>query len=101
MKVLHYTVILEREEDGGFHAFVPALKGCHTQGDTLDEALENAREAIEAYLDSLKAEGEPIPIEDILVRTVHITLSPPQTDCLCSPISHQPFSYHGPSTLPI
>jgi predicted RNase H-like HicB family nuclease len=41
-------VILEREEDGGFQAFVPALKGCHTQGDTVDEALANAQEAIAA-----------------------------------------------------
>jgi predicted RNase H-like HicB family nuclease len=61
MKGRHYTVILEREADGGYHAFCPALKGCHSQGDTLDEAVANIREAIEAYLESLKAEGEPPP----------------------------------------
>jgi len=72
MQSLHYTVILEHEEDGGYHAFVPALPGCHTQGDTIDEALENAREAIQAYLDSLKAEGEPAPVEDILIKPVEI-----------------------------
>ena len=44
-----YTVILEPEDAGGFHAFVPALKGCHTQGDTEEEALANAQEAITAY----------------------------------------------------
>ena len=55
---LHYTVILEREEDGGYHAFAPALKGCHSQGDTLDEVVENIREAIAVYLESLKAHGE-------------------------------------------
>jgi predicted RNase H-like HicB family nuclease len=64
MDSLHYTVILEREEDGGYHASCPTLKGCHSQGDTLDEAIDNIREAIAAYLDSLKAEGEAIPIED-------------------------------------
>ena len=67
-----YTVILEREEDGGFHAFVPALKGCHTQGDSEDEALANAQEAIAVYLESLRAHGQPIPIEDLLVRPVEV-----------------------------
>lgn len=56
-----YTVILEREENGGFHAFVPALKGCHTQGNNEEEALANAQEAISVYIESLKAHGEPVP----------------------------------------
>ena len=47
MASMHYTVILEREEGDGYHAFAPALKGCHSQGDTLEEALENIKEAIE------------------------------------------------------
>ena len=67
-----YTVILEREEDGGFHAFVPALKGCHTQGETEAETLAHAEEAISLYLESLKAHGEPIPAEDILIRPVEV-----------------------------
>jgi predicted RNase H-like HicB family nuclease len=72
MEARHYTVLLEREEDGGYHAFCPALKGCHSQGDTLDEALANIREAMEAYVESLKAEGEPVPIEDILIKPVEV-----------------------------
>lgn len=67
-----YTVILEREEDGGFHAFVPALRGCHTQGDNEAEALANAEEAIALYLESLKAHGEPIPAEDLLIRPIEV-----------------------------
>ena len=62
-----YTVILEREDDGGFHAFVPALRGCHTQGASEADALANAQEAIAVYLESLKAHGEPIPAEDLLI----------------------------------
>ncbi|NSW78409.1 MAG: type II toxin-antitoxin system HicB family antitoxin [Chthonomonadetes bacterium] len=61
MEKHYFTVILEREEDGGYHAFYPALKGCHTQGDTLEEALANIREAMEAYLESLRAHGETVP----------------------------------------
>ena len=68
----NYTVILEREEDGGYHAFVPALRGCLTQGDTIEQVLERVQEAIEVYLDDLKAEGEPIPTEDILIKSVKV-----------------------------
>ena len=69
-----YTVILEREPDGGFHAFCPALKGCHSQGDTLDEAIDNIREAIEAYLESVEAHGEPIPREDLLIKPLEVAI---------------------------
>ncbi|TAK34535.1 MAG: type II toxin-antitoxin system HicB family antitoxin [Chloroflexota bacterium] len=57
-----YTVILTPDtEVGGYTVRVPALPGCNTQGDTLEEALANAREAIELYLEDLRASGEPIP----------------------------------------
>ena len=69
-----YTVIFEREADGGYHAYCPALKGCHSQGDSIDEAMDNAREAIEAYLESLRAHGEPIPQEDLVIQPVEIGL---------------------------
>jgi len=49
------TVIIE-DESGGYVAFVPALPGCHTQGDTLQELLENVKEAIELYLETLTDE---------------------------------------------
>lgn len=74
MEKHHFTVILEREEDSGYHAFCPALKGCHTQGDTLEEALANIKEAIEAYLESLRSHGEPTPVEDILIKPVEVVL---------------------------
>ncbi|MCK9462970.1 MAG: type II toxin-antitoxin system HicB family antitoxin [Proteobacteria bacterium] len=50
-----YTVILEKEADGGYHVFCPALPGCHSEGDTLDDAMDATREAIEVYIDSLVA----------------------------------------------
>ncbi|MFA5027959.1 MAG: type II toxin-antitoxin system HicB family antitoxin [Candidatus Methylomirabilota bacterium] len=72
MESYRYTVILEREEDGGYHASCPTLKGCHTQGDTLDEAVTNIQEAITVYLESLQLHGEPIPAEDILIKPVEV-----------------------------
>lgn len=70
----HFTVILEREPEGGYHASCPALKGCHSEGDTIEEAVANIREAIEAYLESLAANGEPIPVEDLLFKPVEVAV---------------------------
>ncbi len=61
---MKYTVVLQRENDGGYVVSVPALPGCVSQGDTRGEALENIEEAIELYLEDVKAAGEPIPAED-------------------------------------
>jgi predicted RNase H-like HicB family nuclease len=58
-----YTVILEREADGGFVAKVPALPGCVSQGDTRDEVLRNVREAIELYVEDCREAGDPVPQE--------------------------------------
>lgn len=69
-----FTIVLHREDDGGYHALCPALPGCHSQGDTLDEAVSNAREAIEVYLESLAAHHEPIPTEDIYIRPIEVAV---------------------------
>jgi antitoxin HicB len=62
-KTYSYSVYYEAAGEGGFIAIVPALPGCHTQGETLEEAERNIREAIELYLESLLAHGEPLPEE--------------------------------------
>jgi predicted RNase H-like HicB family nuclease len=61
---MKYTVVLQRENDGGYVATVPALPGCVSQGDSREEALRNIEEAMELYLEDVKAAGEPIPTED-------------------------------------
>jgi antitoxin HicB len=58
---MKFRVLLQQDEDGVFVAEVPSLPGCISQGDTRTAALTNIREAIEGYLDSLRAHGEPIP----------------------------------------
>jgi predicted RNase H-like HicB family nuclease len=63
MKVLNYRIFLRKEPEGGFTVTVPSLPGCVTYGKTMDRAILMAREAIELYLDSLKAHGEEIPTE--------------------------------------
>jgi predicted RNase H-like HicB family nuclease len=71
-KIYNYTVILEKEEDGGYHAFCPVLKGCHSQGDTFEDAIENITEAIGLYIESLIADNQPIPREDLIVKPLSI-----------------------------
>ena len=60
---MKYTVILEKEADGGFVASVPVLPGCVSQGDTREEALSNIREAAELYVEDCVASGDPVPSE--------------------------------------
>lgn len=50
---MQFNVILEKDEDGYF-AYVPNLKGCVTQGDTVEEAMQNIKEAIELYIETLQ-----------------------------------------------
>jgi len=58
---MRYRVYLEPDEDGVFVATCPALPGCISQGRTRAEATANIREAIEAYLASLRKHGDPVP----------------------------------------
>ncbi len=60
---MRYTVILERESDGGYVVMMPALPGCVSQGDTREEALRNIREAADLYIEDCLAFGDPIPNE--------------------------------------
>ena len=62
-KILNYTVIFEPAEEGGFVVHVPALPGCHTQGETLDEAYRMAQDAILGYIEILRDFKEEIPQE--------------------------------------
>lgn len=64
MKQNTYRVLLNKEPEGGFTVSVPTLPGCITYGDTMEEAVANVKEAIELYLESLAAHGEPIPTEE-------------------------------------
>jgi predicted RNase H-like HicB family nuclease len=60
--VMKYRVFLEQDEDGIYVAEVPSLPGCISQGATRAEALANIKEAMEGYIESLEAHGEPVPL---------------------------------------
>jgi predicted RNase H-like HicB family nuclease len=69
--VQNYAIVIHEDPDGGFWAEVPALPGCYSQGETVDELKHNIREAISGALEVLKEEGrEPdskIQILDVAV----------------------------------
>jgi antitoxin HicB len=59
-----YTIILDPDiDEGGYTVTVPALPGCVTQGDTIEECIQRAQEAIAGYIESLIAHGESVPLE--------------------------------------
>ena len=59
----NFTALFQPAEEGGYNVFVPALPGCVTQGETLDEAKRMAEDAIRAYCESMVKAGEEIPHE--------------------------------------
>lgn len=65
---MRFLVVLEPSDEGGFTVYVPALPGCISEGETVEEALANIREAIELYLEPV--EDDWIPDDQALVREI-------------------------------
>ncbi len=73
---MRYTVLLLPDLEGhGYTVTVPLLPGCVTEGDTVDEALEMAKEAIELYVEVLQDEGQPVPQEPVAAETLAAALA--------------------------
>jgi predicted RNase H-like HicB family nuclease len=69
-RVENFEVVLEPEEEGGYHVYTPSLKGCHSYGSTKEEALKNIAEAIALWLESTKELGIAIPERDTVTVKV-------------------------------
>ena len=75
MSTYRFQVILEEDEDGLYVADVPALAGCHTQGATYEEAIENIKEVIAMCVQEMREDGRPIETrypEVVGVRTLEL-----------------------------
>ena len=68
-----FKIILEREPTGGYSVSVPSLPGCATQGETLEECMVNAKEAVELYLESLKEDKLSLPESDVLLEEIEVS----------------------------
>lgn len=77
MTKYRFQVVLEQDEAGLYVADVPALAGCHTQGRTYEEAMDNIKEVIAMCLQEMREDGRPIDPhhpEVIGIRTLEIAL---------------------------
>jgi len=66
---MEYSILIHKAEEGGFWSEVPALPGCLSQGETVEETIVNTREAIELIISCLREDNREIPGEDEF--TVH------------------------------
>ena len=67
-----YVVIIHPDETGGYWTEVPALPGCGSQGETVEQAVEMTKDAIEGLLESLRTRGESIPEDKNVIMTVAV-----------------------------
>jgi predicted RNase H-like HicB family nuclease len=66
---LEYTVIAHEAEEGGYWTEVPGLPGAGSQGETLDEAIENTKESIRLVIETMREEGQQISVpKDVVVK---------------------------------
>ncbi len=70
--MLTYNVELQPQKEGGYTVTVPTLSGCISEGDTLEEALENIKDAVEGYINVMVKHGRPVPMEFSDVRQVQV-----------------------------
>jgi len=75
MQEVTYTVHIEPGHDQGYIAYFPALPGCQTQGDTIEEVIEMAKDALSGYVATLLEDGEPIPVERVKPAGFEMPLS--------------------------
>jgi len=71
---MKFNIILEQAEEGGYNVRVPALDGCFTQGETIDEAIENAKEAIQVYLEGLEKLNEIKSTPGAVIKELEVAL---------------------------
>ncbi len=69
-----FTIIIEPCEEGGYFAMCPAFPGCHVEGETYEETLNEMKAAINAFIEDYKKEGEPIPEEDLTIKTLKVAV---------------------------
>ena len=75
MRTMDFKIVLMPDPKGGYVVSCPALPGCYSQGDTIEEARENIREAVLLCIEDMQAHDEPIPdSSDTLVGSVLVTI---------------------------
>lgn len=71
---MKFNVVLEHAEEGGYNVSVPALDGCFTQGETVEEALKNAKDAIICYIEGLEKLNKVKSKPEAILKEIEVTL---------------------------
>lgn len=71
---MKFIVVLDPAEEGGFNASIPALDGCFTQGESEEEALKNAKEAMLCYLEGMEKVNEIKTKTGLIAKEIEVTL---------------------------
>ena len=71
---MKFYIVLQPAEEGGYNVSVPALEGCFTQGDTVEEAMVNAEEAIKCYLEGLEKVNQIKTSPDQIAKVIDVAL---------------------------
>ncbi|HAM88522.1 MAG: hypothetical protein US83_C0014G0011 [Candidatus Falkowbacteria bacterium GW2011_GWC2_38_22] len=79
--MLSYSVELKPQKEGGYTVTVPVLPGCISEGDTMEEALENIKDAVEGYISIMVKKGKKVPLEFSEFRQVEIFADRVKTRC--------------------
>ena len=70
----YYKIVIEPQEEGGYTAFVPKLPGCVSEGQTYNETINNIREALELYLETLKERNNIIVKDDTHISEICVSI---------------------------
>lgn len=79
---MEYVLVIHAAEEGGYWAEVPALDGCFVQGETLEELLEDAPDAIGSHLEALREDGQELPRDGRIIV--------PRSECRSRRLRHSP-----------
>jgi predicted RNase H-like HicB family nuclease len=71
---MKFNIVLEKAEEGGYNVTVPALDGCFTQGETEEEAISNAKEAIQCCLEGLEKLNQIYPKPEIKIKEIEVAV---------------------------
>lgn len=69
-----FTIIAEPCEEGGYYAECPALPGCHVQGETFEETMDEMKSAIHGFIEDYQDEGEIIPDDSVTVTSLKVAV---------------------------
>ncbi|OHE54823.1 MAG: hypothetical protein A2Z47_01785 [Thermodesulfovibrio sp. RBG_19FT_COMBO_42_12] len=69
-----FTIIIEPCEEGGYFAMCPSFPGCHVEGKTYEETMDEMKAAIDAFIEDYQAEGEPIPDDEVTITTLKVAV---------------------------